>query len=385
MSVVTRTERALEANPSSEGACENEDQVIMIVDDVPINAKLLRAHLQTAGYKSLRVHTDSTEVLAAIYREPPDLVLLDLMMPDVSGLEILAALRSDERMKHLPIVILTGTESSELRKRALTIGATDFLTKPVDIDELLPRVRNALLIKSYQNELKQRVRERTRQLEASQLDLIHRLAKAAEFRDDETGRHVIRVGRYAGIIADELGLAVDRVEMIEQAATLHDLGKIGIPDSILHKPGKLTRDEYDTIQKHCGIGLRICESMSGDEFRLFSRHTVVGSEIMQGSSAPLLELASVVALTHHERWDGTGYPIGLSGEDIPLEGRITGVADVFDALSSRRSYKPAFPLEKCFEILEEGRATQFDPTVLDAFFHRKHDIVETQIRYADYE
>ncbi|MFT5524503.1 MAG: putative two-component system response regulator [Pirellulaceae bacterium] len=360
-------------------------QTIMIIDDVPVNVKVLKAHLQTAGYESLRTLSDSTEAIAAIYREQPDLVLLDLMMPEVSGLDILEALRSDDKMRHLPIVILTGTESSELRVRALNLGATDFLTKPVDLEELLPRVRNTLTIKLHQDELEQRVAERTLQLEQSRLDLIHRLAKAAEYRDNETGRHVIRVGSYAGIIASELGLPADRVSMIEQAATLHDLGKIGIPDAILHKPGKLSPEEFRTVQKHCSIGHQICESMDADEFRLFARHTLVGSEIMQGCGTPLLDLAGVIALTHHEKWDGSGYPLGLAGEDIPIEGRITAVADVFDALSSKRPYKEAFCVQKCFHILEEGRESHFDPLVLDALFARKDDIVRTQIKYADRE
>ncbi len=358
---------------------------IMIIDDVPVNTKVVRAHLQTAGYQNLRTLSDSTDALATIYRETPDLILLDLMMPEVSGLDILEALRADERMKHLPIVILTGTESAELRTRALNLGATDFLMKPVDVDELLPRVRNMLTIKLHQDSLERRVRERTLQLEKSRLDLIHRLAKAAEYRDNETGRHVIRVGRYAGIIAEQIGLPAERVLMIEQAATLHDLGKIGIPDAILHKPGKLSPEEFETIRKHCAIGSRICESMDPDEFNLFSRHTLVGSEIMKDCGTPLLDLAGVIALTHHEKWDGSGYPLGLSGEDIPIEGRITAVADVFDALSSKRPYKAAFPMDKCFQILEEGRGTHFDPVMLDGFFARKNDIVNTQIKYADHE
>ncbi len=371
-------------NPATEDSVHHQ-QTIMIIDDVAVNTKVLRAHLQNAGYGNVRTLSDSTDALATIYRETPDLVLLDLMMPDVSGLDILEALRSDEEMKHLPIVILTGTESSELRKRALNLGATDFLTKPVDVDELIPRVRNTLTIKSYQDDLERSVLERTKQLEASRLDLIHRLAKAAEYRDNETGRHVIRVGRYAGIIASQIGLPAQRVEMIEQAAVLHDLGKIGIPDAILHKPGKLSPQEFETVRKHCSIGQQICESMDTDEFFLFSRHTLVGSEIMNGCGTPLLDLAGLIALTHHERWDGKGYPLGLSGEDIPIEGRITAVADVFDALSSKRPYKDAFPVDKCFRILEDGRGTQFDPVMLDAFFARKAEIVQTQIKYADHE
>ncbi len=385
MSVAVDTTGVDKGHPVARDEDDYRDQVIMIIDDVAVNVKLLRAHLDTAGYTNLRSVTDSTEALADIYRESPDLILLDLMMPDISGLDILEALHSDDELKHVPVLVLTGTESTELRTRALSLGATDILTKPVAVDELLPRVRNALLIKSYQHELEERVRERTMELEASRLDLIRRLAKAAEYRDNETGRHVIRVGRYAGIIANELGFSTERTEMIEQAATLHDIGKIAIPDAILHKEGKLTPEEFDVIRKHCGVGLSLCESMDADEFHLFSRHTVVGSDITHGCNSRLMDLAGVIALTHHERWDGAGYPLGLCQEDIPVEGRITAVADVFDALSSKRPYKPPFPLAKCFQILEEGRESQFDPRVLDAFFRRRDDIVATQIKYADHE
>jgi putative two-component system response regulator len=220
-------------------------------------------------------------------------------------------------------------------------------------------------------------------LQASHQNIIHCLARAAEFRDDDTGRHVLRVGRYAGIIARRLGWDAGDVETIEQAAQLHDVGKIGIPDAILGKPGKLTSQEFETIQKHCGFGKRVFESLTEPEWTAYRRHTELGDRILAGCESSVLHMAARIALTHHERWDGAGYPIGLKGEDIPLEGRITAVADVFDALSTRRIYKPAFPLEKCFAILEDGRGSHFDPQVLDAFFAVREQIVTIQIRYAD--
>ncbi len=356
---------------------------VMIIDDVMVNIKVARAHLQAAGYAEFSVCSEASEAVAAVFREQPDIVLLDLMMPDVSGLEILESLRTDNRSKLLPILVLTGTESREMRNQALRLGATDFLTKPVDPDELIHRVNNALLIKSYRDDLERKVRQRTRELELSRRDLIHRLAKAGEFRDNETDKHVLRVGQFAGIIAHELGLPAEHIDMIRSAATLHDLGKIGVPDSILCKPGKLTPDEFDLIKSHCDVGRLVCECMTAEEYQAFCSHTLLGAQIMKGCRTPLLDLAGTIALTHHENWDGSGYPIGLSGSDIPLEGRIVAVADVFDALSSKRSYKPAFPLERCFAILEEQRAGQFDPQVLDAFFRRKPEIVSVQIDYAD--
>jgi putative two-component system response regulator len=191
------------------------------------------------------------------------------------------------------------------------------------------------------------------------------------------------VGSYARIIAEQLGFSEEQLAILEPAAQLHDVGKIGIPDAILLKPGKLTPEEFELMQKHCGYGKKIVECLPLSEATIVRSHVELGAKIMELGRSPILELAKRIALTHHERWDGSGYPLGLAGEDIPLEGRITAVADVFDALSSKRSYKPAFPLKKCFEILEEGRAKHFDPAVLDAFFARRNEIVEVQMALAD--
>ena len=266
---------------------------------------------------------------------------------------------------------------------ALELGATDFLAKPIDVEELLPRVRNSLIMKSYEDDLREQVRKRTAELEQSQRDTILCLARAAEFRDNETGAHVIRVGKYAGIIADEMGLDKETTLLLVQAATLHDVGKIGIPDSILHKPGKLTSDEIGVMQRHCGFGRKVLEHGLTLDDPQIANHTSLGAQIMEVCHSPAIAMARTVALTHHERWDGTGYPLGLSGENIPIEGRITAVADVFDALSSRRSYKEAYPLEECLAILQEESGAQFDPKVVDAFLKRTADIVAIQLEYAD--
>ena len=361
----------------------DKNHKVMIVDDVSVNVKVVRAHLETAGYREFICITDATEALETIRRDTPDIVLLDIMMPEISGLDILRAVRAEERLARLPILILTGAESRELKTEALQLGATDFLTKPVDSEELIPRVRNALLMKSYEDDLKAQVDRRTEELERSQREIIHCLARAAEFRDNETGRHVIRVGKYAGIIADELGVEKDIVALITQAATLHDVGKIGIPDSVLLKPGKLTPEEYEIMQKHCGFGKKVFEKVSVEEQLALCDHTSVGASILEVSSSPIIKMARSIALTHHEKWDGSGYPLGLAGENIPLEGRITAVADVFDALSSKRPYKPAFPLDKCLSILKEDSGTHFEPAAVDAFIRRTTDIVDVQLEYAD--
>ncbi|NOY42626.1 MAG: response regulator [Planctomycetes bacterium] len=362
---------------------------IMIVDDEPINIKVVRKYLQQLGYETFITTTESDRAIAMIRREAPDVLLLDVMMPK-NGLDILHELRQDEQTAHLPVIILTAATDRETKLRALELGATDFLAKPVDSSELAPRVRNALVVRSYQNylagyaeRLEQAVEKRTAELAASRLDVIHCLARAAEFRDDDTGQHVLRVGRYAGIIAGELGINAKRVDLIEHAAQLHDVGKIGIPDEVLLSPNRLEPEQFEVMKKHCGFGKKIIQRMSDDDQARIRQHVELGAKLLDVPSSPILELASSIALTHHEWFDGNGYPLGLAGEDIPLEGRITAVADVFDALSSKRPYKPAFPLQKCFEIMESERGTHFDPMVLDAFLLRRKEIVEIQMQHID--
>jgi putative two-component system response regulator len=363
---------------------------ILLVDDEPINIKVVRKHLAGAGYSDFCSTTNPADVLPQMIRAEPDVVLLDIVMPRLSGLDVLTAIRADALLAHIPVVMLTAVEERETKCEALSLGATDFLAKPVDPSELILRVRNVLLAKAHHDrlrnqaaELERMVRERTAQLEVSHQNVIHCLARAAEFRDDDTGRHVLRVGCYAGVIARQLGWDEAAARMLEQAAQLHDVGKIGIPDAILTKPGKLTAEEFETIQKHCGFGKRIFESLNDSEWSVWRKHAEMGGQILAIGGSSILQMAAQIALTHHERWDGTGYPIGLAGEDIPLAGRITAVADVFDALSTRRSYKPAFPLEKCLGILAEGRGSHFDPTVLDAFFAAREQIVRVQLRHAE--
>lgn len=364
--------------------------LIMLIDDEPINIKVARRYLQEAGYKDFIAVTDSTIAIDEIMAHKPDVIVLDVMMPRINGIELLTTIRSSPQTAHIPVLILTANCERETRLRALDAGATDFLEKPVDPAELLPRVRNSLTIKAHHDslerqaeELEAAVQKRTAELAASRLEVVQCLARAAEFRDDNTGRHVVRVGRYAGVIGRALGLAEDFVALLELAAQLHDVGKIGIPDSILLKAGSLTPEEFDMVQRHCGFGKRVFESASEQDTTLLRQHSKLGAEMLNCTSSPLIQIAARTALTHHERWDGTGYPLGLAGEDIPIEGRITAVADVFDALSSRRPYKPAFPLVKCFQILEEGRAKHFDPRVLDAFESARDQIVQIQLEYAD--
>lgn len=363
---------------------------ILIVDDESLNIEVFRHYLEKGGYSNVISTDHAGQALPLMGLHRPDAVLLDIHMPEINGMEILKAVRSDAALARMPIVILTGSQDPETKLIALRAGATDLLAKPVHPEELLARLGNVLRVKAYQDrlfryseELEEAVRSRTAELEASRLDVIHCLARAAEFRDDDTGQHVIRVGRYARVIGKQLGFSKHELDVLEPAAQLHDVGKIGIADTILLKPGKLTPEEFELMQKHCGFGKKISERISVHDAALLRNHTEIGARIMDAGCSPILEMARRIALTHHERWDGNGYPLGLAGEDIPLEGRITSVADVFDALSSKRPYKPAFPLNRCFEIMEGGSGSQFDPTVLNAFFSRRHEIIQVQIDSAD--
>lgn len=363
---------------------------IAVVDDEELNIEIVQGHLRHEGYQNFHRATDGSQALDLIRTVQPDVVLMDVLMPEVNGLEVLAAMRQDESMIHIPVIVLTADDGPETKLHALRLGPSDVLYKPVDATEMLLRVRNVLTVKAYQDhlanhsqELERMVRERTSDLAASRRRIIHCLARAAEFRDDDTGHHVTRVGKYAAIIADELGYDQYSVELIEQAAKLHDIGKIGVPDAVLLKRAKLEEDEFALIQRHCSIGNSIINPLQAGEVDAYRQHTQIGATLLDVDGYPILELAAIIAQTHHEKWDGSGYPMGLKGEDIPIEGRITAVADVFDALSSERPYKAAFPREKCFHILEEGRGSHFDTRVLDAFFRRSDEITKIQVRYAE--
>jgi putative two-component system response regulator len=364
---------------------------ILIIDDEPANVVIARKHLERAGYHSFKTTTDSTVAYNLIQASKPDVVLLDINMPEVSGIEILKQVRANEETRQLPVLILTANDDYAIKVVCLELGATDFLIKPVDPMELVPRVRNSLQNKSFQDrlqrhakELERKVLERTRELELSRCQAIYCLARAAELRDNDTGNHVIRVGRFAGIIAKNLGFPDTYVNDIELAAQLHDVGKIAIPDAILLKPGKLEQEEFEIIQGHVKHGRNIIEPYVSNEASVMRSHVERGSEMLDDGSS-LMRLAATIAQTHHEKYDGSGYPIGLAGEDIPIEGRITAVADVFDALSSERAYKKALPRQQCFDILEEGRGKHFDPQVLDAFFTGSADIVKIQVEFMDCE
>ena len=326
---------------------------ILIVDDEEANVELLKRILEPAGYAELRSTTRPEEVLPMCKEVRPDLLLLDLLMPGKDGFEVLDEFRGlFGEEEYLPVLILTSDQSPEAKRRGLSAGAQDFLTKPLSPAEVRLRVRNLLETRFLHLELQEnnrhledRVRRRTAELEEARSQILERLARAAEYRDDETGDHTRRVGQMSGAIARELGLEPERVELIQRVAPLHDVGKIGIPDEILLHPGPLTPDQAEIMRTH----------------------TTIGGDLMAGSEILLLQTAEEIARTHHEWWNGEGYPLGLSGEEIPLTGRIVAVADTFDALSHRRPYKPAWSVAEAWEEIRRFSGIQFDPAAVKAF------------------
>jgi putative two-component system response regulator len=375
------------ASPHPDGI---ESAKIAIVDDEPINIKVVRKYLTGAGYTNIVTTTDSASAMEMLRRERPDVLLLDVMMPSVNGIEILQQVREDGQLQYLPVLILTASNDQQTKLTCLNSGANDFLAKPVDPNDLLPRLRNTLILKAHQDrlsnysaDLERQVRARTVELELSRLQVIYCLARAAECRDDATGRHVIRVGRYCTVLARGLGFSNSEATLLGMAAQLHDVGKIALPDSILLKPGELTEAEFARVKRHCDIGQNIVQPLNDEAWQALRHCSDFDLGIQTPSRDPLLVMVSNIAHTHHERWDGKGYPRGLAGEAIPLEGRITCVADVFDALASQRPYKDAFPTDECLSLMEQGRGTQFDPRVLDVLLRRIDEFLVIREEQAD--
>ena len=325
---------------------------ILIVDDERTNTLVLEGLLEQAGYSEQRSTTVASEALSIFREFQPDLVLLDLHMPELDGLELLRQLAvlvpTDT---YLPFIVLTADDTPEAKHRALSSGAHDFLTKPFDHVEVVLRIRTHLearslhvQLASHAELLERRVRQRTKDLDDARLETLECLARMAELRDDETGRHTVRVGEMSAILAEAIGLDADECELIRRAAPLHDTGKIGIPDAVLLKRGKLTDEEFELVKSH----------------------TTLGVTILEGARSPVLHLAREIALTHHERWDGSGYPAGLAAEQIPISGRIVALADVFDALTHERPYKHAWPVDAAVAEIQNQSSRQFDPAVVEA-------------------
>ncbi|MBR9884997.1 MAG: two-component system response regulator [Oceanospirillales bacterium] len=321
---------------------------ILIVDDEPTNLKVLRQVFHDEPYR-LSFARSGEEALALIEQEVPDLVLLDVMMPGMTGYEVCQVLNERYPSSPIPVILVTALQDTVDEVRGFELGAVDYITKPFAPAIIKVRVRNQLSL------------VRAEELRRTQVELIERLGQAAEYKDNETGKHVIRMSRYSSILARAYGFCDEAAQDLELAAPMHDIGKIGIPDSILLKPGRLTEDEFEQMKQH----------------------PLIGTEILGQSDSELIKLARSIALTHHEKWDGTGYPHGLAGEEIPIEGRIVALADVFDALTSKRPYKDAWSVSDAMGLIREQSGRHFDPALVTLLEQEMTAILEVKARWAE--
>jgi putative two-component system response regulator len=341
---------------------------ILIVDDEPVNLKLLDKMLSAQGYSNLVLIQNPLQVLETYQQQRADLILLDINMPQLDGFGVLEQLKALNDPLLPPIVILTAQHSQDFLLRALNAGARDFITKPFDRNELLARVRNMLdaqlahrLVYEQKDVLDEMVRIRTDELRRTRLQVVQRLGRAAEYRDNETGNHILRMSHISALLAKSIGWNEADCELMLHASPMHDIGKIGIPDHILLKPGNFKPEEWEIMKSHA----------------------IIGANILEGDDSDLMKCAAEIALTHHEKWDGSGYPQGLAGEAIPLSGRIAALADVFDALTSVRPYKKAWTIDTAVELIKKNRSTHFDPDLVDMFLKLLPEILHIRERFSE--
>ena len=341
---------------------------ILIVDDAESHILLLRKILKIAGYTSVATTTNSAEVVD-LYREfRPDLVVLDLHMRPFDGFQVIDQLKALEPDSYVPVLMMTALNDQEVLLKALKAGARDFLNKPFDRVEALTRIRNMLEVRLLHNQvrdqnrvLEEAVRARTREIRDTRLEVIRRLGRAAEYRDNETGLHIIRMSLAASVLGRAAGMTSIECDLILNASPMHDIGKIGIPDRILLKPGPLDENEW----------------------KVMKRHPAIGAELLAGGSSDLMQMAESIALCHHEKWDGSGYPRGLTGERIPFAARVVAVCDVFDALLSKRPYKEPWTVEQALAELDKRAGSHFDPALVTKFHTVLDQVLDIQARYAD--
>ena len=344
-----------------------KSQCILIVDDEQVNLKLLDKMLRSQGYTNLILVQDPREVLKRYGEQQTDLILLDINMPHLDGYQVMEQLKTLNDPLLSPIIILTAQHGRDYLLRALSAGARDFVTKPFDRNELLMRVQNLLdvqlahrLVHDRKTVLEEMVRARTEELRSSQLEVVQRLGRAAEYRDEETGNHILRMSEICVLIARAIRWSETDCELLLNASPMHDIGKIGIPDAILLKPGKLELHEWEIMKTHASIG----------------------GSLLEGGDSNLMRMAQEIALTHHEKWDGSGYPKGLTGTTIPQAGRIAALADVFDALTSERPYKKAWTVEETVELIKKNSGKHFDPELVDVFMQELPEILKIRERFS---
>jgi len=343
-----------------------KNERILIVDDEPANLKLLDKMLRAHGYQGLILLDDSREVINSYQTARPDLILLDINMPHLDGYQVMEQLKALNDPLLPPIVILTAQQGKDYLLRALSAGARDFVTKPFDRNELLMRVRNLLdaqlahrMLHDQKAVLENMVNMRTEELRNTRLQVVQRLGMAAEYRDEETGSHILRMSHMSALLARASGWSEADCELILNASPMHDIGKIGIPDAILLKPGKFEPPEWEIMKTHASIG----------------------GKLLEGDDSDLLRMAQQIAISHHEKWDGSGYPNGLAGEAIPQAGRIAALADVFDALTSVRPYKKAWTIEDAVKLIKENSGKHFDPKLVEIFLQQLPEILKIRERF----
>jgi putative two-component system response regulator len=320
---------------------------LLVVDDEATNLQMLR-HVLQDDYRLLFAK-DGSKAIALAQRERPDLVLLDIMMPDMTGYEVCAALKQDPQTRHIPVIFVTALADADDEARGFAVGGVDYLTKPASPAIVKARVRNHLSLVQVD------------ELRETRLEIIRRLGLAAEFKDNETGMHVIRMSYFSRILGQAAGLGPVDVENLFNAAPMHDIGKIGIPDAVLLKQGPLNPEEWSVMRTHSQIG----------------------ADILGQHRSGLMQVASEIAITHHEKWDGSGYPLGLAGTEIPISGRIAAIADVFDALTSERPYKTAWTVDAALDLLRAQSGKHFDPTLVTLFMQHLPEILEVKDRWAE--
>jgi len=339
---------------------QNDKPIVLVVDDIPDNIHTLSGVL--SGDYRIKAATSGAKAIQIANSKPqPHLILLDIMMPEMDGYEVCTRLKSSPMTADIPIIFVTAKAEVIDEQRGFEVGGVDYITKPISPPIVQARVKTHIALYDQNLSLANQVRERTAQLESSRLEVIQRLGRAAEYKDNETGMHVIRMSHYSKILAEQLDVSKRWIELVFQASPMHDIGKIGIPDAVLRKPGKLDKDEWEVMQTHVKIG----------------------ADIIDNGDSLLLQMAQEIALYHHEKWDGSGYPHGLKGEEIPLSARIVAIADVFDALTSERPYKKAWPIEKAVALLEEEAGTHFDPNLVPIFIAQLDQLLEIKESFKD--